>query len=98
MSNHKLTRESVLKIADLARLELQDSEVESFAEELGAIFGHFESLAKIQTTGVVPLLTPTQIEPTVREDQVQIGLGAEKALMNAPEKQGNLFKVPPVVG
>lgn len=93
-----LTKDVVAKIADLAKLQVSEAETREYAEQLTAILGHFEKLSKINTDGVAPLVTPSPIESNVREDVVRPGLGGERAVANAPEKQGHLFKVPPVVG
>lgn len=98
VSSNQITKEVVHKIADLAKLELTDKEIGDFAERFTAIFEHFQKLSKVNTEGIEPLVTPAPIGFAPREDVVQKGLGGERSLMNAPEKQGNLFKVPPVVG
>ena len=98
MSSKQITKEVVHKIADLAKLELSDNEITDFAERFTSIFEHFEKLSKVNTDGVVPLVTPSPIAFSPREDVVEKGLGGELSLKNAPERQGNLFKVPPVVG
>ncbi len=93
-----LTKEVVLKIASLGKLELADGEVEDYAKTLTVIFEHFEKLGKIDTSNVEPMITPSPIESIPRQDIVEGSLGADRALVNAPARQGNLFKVPPVVG
>ncbi len=98
MSSNEITKEVVHKIADLAKLELTDQEIGDFAERFTAIFDHFQKLSKVNTDGIEPLVTPAPITFTPREDVVAKGLGGELSIKNAPEKQGNLFKVPPVVG
>lgn len=93
-----VTPEVVKKIAELSRLEVSEQDVATLTTQLSAIFSHFEQLNKVVTTGVEPLVTPSPIEQFFREDDVSDEFGAEGALSNAPERQGNLFKVPPVVG
>ncbi len=88
---------TVNKVAGLGRLELTDEEKKTYATQLTNILGYFEKIAQIDTKNVQPLVTPTDIEAFWREDEAKAGLGAEAALSNAPEKSGNLFKVPPVV-
>ncbi len=98
MSSGAITKEVVHKIADLAKLELTDKEITDFTEQFAAIFEHFQKLSKVNTEGIEPLVTASPVTFHPREDVVLRGLGAEKSLQNAPERQGNLFKVPPVVG
>ena len=88
---------AVNKVAGLARLQLTDEEKKLYAAQLSAILGYFEQIAKIDTKNVLPLVTPTDVEAFWREDELEKSAGADVAMANAPEKSGNLFKVPPVV-
>ena len=87
----------VKAISKLASLQLTKEEEESFKLELESIFKYFEQIKDIDTENVEPLVTPAEIESYFREDKVKTQWEAEEALSNAPEKSGNLFKVPPVV-
>lgn len=87
----------VQKIAKLARLALTPEEEKVFEPQLNAIFKYFEELSSVNTEGVEPLVTPSEIELVFREDEKEITQTVEEALQNAPERSGNLFKVPPVV-
>jgi len=98
MSSSQISKDVVNKIADLAKLKLTENEVVEFTEQFKAIFDHFQKLSKVNTDNIEPLVTPSPITPQPREDVAVHGLGAEKSLQNAPDRQGNLFKVPPVVG
>lgn len=84
-------------IAKLARLKITDSEAQEYSEQLGKALSHFEQIAKVNTEGVEPLVTPTEIEAYWREDVVEKQFTSEEMTKNAPAKAGNLFKVPPVV-
>ncbi len=92
-----IKREEVEKIASLARLHLTDEEKNKFAQQLSAVLTSFQELSTIDTAGVQPLVTPTEIEPFFREDRVETWPETEAALANAPETSGRLFNVPPVV-
>lgn len=92
-----ITKETVLKISNLARLQISEAEAAAFTKQLNETLDNFNKIAKVDTSNVEPLLTPSEITPHLREDKVVTGQGAEKILANAPEKSGNLFKVPPVV-
>lgn len=92
-----IQREEVEKVAALARLKLSEEETQNYAQQLSAILDYFSQLKDIQTEGVEPMVTPTEMAQYLRADAVQPGFGAEVALANAPERSGNLFKVPPVV-
>lgn len=90
-----ISKETVEKIADLARLRLAAEEVTEFSKTLSAILEHFDELNEIGTKNIEPLTTPTAILSRTRED-VAVSSGID-VLSNAPEKSGALFKVPPVV-
>lgn len=94
-----ISEDEVSRVAHLARLSLSSEEIKKLAEQLSTVLKHFEHVSKINTDGIEPLVTPTDIEPFWREDKVVDATGAsEAAMQNAPESVGNLFKVPPVVG
>ena len=94
-----LSREEVLRIASLARLELTPDEVELFAVQLGAILDYVAQIRDLDTSGVPP---PSHVlnQPIDRDDQPVESLPRDAALANAPEaaKQAGLFKVPRVFG
>jgi aspartyl-tRNA(Asn)/glutamyl-tRNA(Gln) amidotransferase subunit C len=92
----KLSLETVKKVSHLARLKLNDQEIASVAVQLSAVLENFEQIAQVDTKGVIPLLTPTDIAFVVRKDVVE-PFDSEKILAQAPDKAGRLFKVPPVV-
>jgi aspartyl-tRNA(Asn)/glutamyl-tRNA(Gln) amidotransferase subunit C len=85
------------KVAKLARLELSEDELAIYPKQFASILQHFEQIAKIDTTGVEPLVTPTDMTQHLRPDELKVWEGVESGLANAPERSGNLFKVPPVV-
>lgn len=87
----------VNKIAHLARLRINDSEVGEYQKQMSDILQYFEEIASVDTAGVEPMVTPSEIELIFREDKKEKCQSAEEALQNAPERMGNLFKVPPVV-
>lgn len=94
----KVTVSDVAKVSTLARLQLDEAELISLSETLSAVLANFEQIANIDTAGITPLVTPTDMTMSFREDKVSETLGdSERLLENAPEKSGRLFKVPPVV-
>ena len=84
-------------VALLARLNLSDEEKNKFQEQMGSILEYFEDLNEVNTDGVVPLVTPTEIVNEFRQDEPVHWQEAETALNIAPDIKGNLYKVPPVV-
>ncbi len=87
----------VRKVAQLARLQILSNEEPQYQAEMESILKYFEEVSAIDTQGVEPLITPTDIELVFREDKRMTEQTVEEAMQNAPERSGNLFKVPPVV-
>ena len=92
-----LTKETVEKVSKLARLKLSGAEVDAFSQQLSAVLDAFEKIAQVDTDGIRPLVTPTDMSVSLRPDEVHKELDSDDMLTNAPEKTGRLFKVPPVV-
>ncbi len=93
-----ISEEKVERTAYLARLSVTPAETKELAKQLSSVLKHFEHVSKVDTKGVEPLVTPTDMEAFWRVDQAQSWESPEVATANAPETMGNLFKVPPVVG
>jgi aspartyl-tRNA(Asn)/glutamyl-tRNA(Gln) amidotransferase subunit C len=91
------TKETMEHVSKLARLKLSSEELEQFGKVLSAVFENFEKIAEIDTAGVKPLVTPTDMMVSLRPDIAERTVASEKLLENAPDKSGRLFKVPPVV-
>jgi len=87
----------VKKVAELARLKISDTEEQDYKNQLTAILKHFELLEAVNTDGIEPMVTPSDIELSYRADESVNWEGSEKAIDQAPDKAGRLFKVPPVV-
>lgn len=92
-----IDKKTIEHIAKLSRLHVSESEAQEFSNQLSKALGYFEQISKVDTTGVEPLVTPTQINAFWREDIQKSETTAEEIVANAPDKVGNLFKVPPVV-
>ncbi len=93
-----MDKKEVEKIGRLSRLKLTSDDVDFYTNHLSMILKHFEELATIDTSEVEPLVTPIPPAPHIAKDEVRRSVTTEEILKNAPEKSGNLFKVPPVVG
>lgn len=84
-------------IARLARLQVSKEEAAEYGEQLTKVLAHFQQIAAVNTEGVEPLVTPSDIEFGLRPDEARRENSTAEMLNNAPERAGNLFKVPPVV-
>lgn len=94
-----LTRDQVVRIAELARLELTADELDLFTRQLGDILGYVEQIQRLDTTGVAPT-SHVLNRPWEREDTPGESLDLADALANAPDAapEAGLFKVPRVIG
>ncbi len=92
-----LDLDTVRKVATLSRLELTDNEIKDFAGQLSAVLENFVQLQAVDTKGIEPMVTPTDLSVRLREDEAVKVQDTEPFLANAPARSGNLFKVPPVV-
>jgi len=93
----KLDESQVRKVAKLSRLELSDVEVGEFASQLSAILDYVEKMNELDTENIEPLAHCLPISNVLRPDHVTESLGAEKALANAPQRDGDFFKVPKIL-
>ena len=96
-----ISRTDVEKIAELARLELTESETESFTKQLASILTHIEKLNELDTTDIEPTSHSGDDEDsacTLREDETRPSLGQQVAVANAPDAEAGYFKVPKVIG
>ena len=94
------SRDQIAAIAGLAHLELDASEIELFARQLGEILAYAEIVQQIDTTGVPPTATLVSRHVGDRADEIQPSLGRDEALAGAPDAalDGGFFKVPRVIG
>jgi aspartyl-tRNA(Asn)/glutamyl-tRNA(Gln) amidotransferase subunit C len=90
-----ISKEDVLHVARLARLDLSDAEVERFQEQLSAILEAVSKVQELDLAGVPPTSHPHDIVNVWREDEPRPSLSVEEALANAPDRDGDLFRVPP---
>jgi aspartyl-tRNA(Asn)/glutamyl-tRNA(Gln) amidotransferase subunit C len=93
----KINREQVAHVAKLARLAMTPEETERFTEQLSNILTYVEKLNQADTSRVEPTSHVLPLFNVFREDQVRPSLGSDKAVENAPEKEGPFFKVPKII-
>ena len=94
------TREDVAKIAALANLELDPSEIDLFARQLGDILRYAEQVQQVDTAGVPATASVLTRHSAERPDEVQPCLDRDEALAGAPDAalDAGFFKVPRVIG
>jgi aspartyl-tRNA(Asn)/glutamyl-tRNA(Gln) amidotransferase subunit C len=100
-----VTTEEVLRVAELANLELTTEEVPRMQRDLNAILGHIAQLNELDTAGVPAMaqvgeMLGAEAELTgvsLREDAVRPSLDRKAVMASAPETDGRFFKVPKVI-
>ena len=92
-----LTQEELAHVAQLARIEMDEEELQRMAEQLDAILRYAAKLAEVDTTGVVPTTHTQEEVNALRDDEVQPSLSQEQALYGAPVRNAEAFIVPRVI-
>jgi aspartyl-tRNA(Asn)/glutamyl-tRNA(Gln) amidotransferase subunit C len=92
-----LTPEEVRKVALLARLELDDEEVERQAKHINNLLAQFQKLQELDVTGIEPTSHSLPVYNVFREDAARPSLPREEVLQNAPEAREGYFIVPRIV-
>ncbi len=93
-----ITREQVEHVARLARLKIEDRELERFARQIGAVLEYVETLGQVDTEGVPPTFHAIDLTNAFREDKETGHLEHPEALANAPLAENGLFVVPKILG
>ena len=89
----KLSRDEVLHIARLARLGLSETEMDKFSEQLSNILESFEVLQQVDTSNVPPTAQSIPLQNVLRDDEVAASLPESEILANAPQRDGDYFRV-----
>jgi len=90
-----ISKDEVLHVARLARLALTDEEIERLTEELGAILDAVGVVAELDLADVPPTSHPLDLVNVWDEDEPRPSLSLEDVFANAPDRDGDHFRVPP---
>lgn len=94
----KLSREDILKLARLSRLELTEEEITQFQNEIGDILKYVEQLQSVDLEGLEPTYQVTGLKDVTRPDDIiDYQASPSDLLKSAPDSQDNHFKVPRMV-
>ena len=93
----KITKEQVLYVAHLARLDLSADAIERFAGQIDEILGYIEKLNQVDTADVEPTSHAILLTNAFRDDEHRQHLDRERALANAPEQEDGSFVVPKII-
>ena len=91
-----ITREDVLHLAELSRLEISEEEIEPLKKDLDGIIGYISQLDELDTDGVEPTYQCFDMQNVWREDEIQ-SFDSEDLLNLAPDSEDNQIKVPKVL-
>ena len=90
-----ISREQVLHVAELARLDLTEEEIVRLQEQLSAILDAVGKVSELELGDVAPTSHPLDLVNVWAEDEPRPSLTADDALANAPRREGDAFRVPP---
>jgi len=93
----KITKDEVMHVANLARLDMDEASIDKFADQIGTILEYVDVLNRVDTQGVTPTSHAISLTNVFREDREQKTLERDKALANAPQKEDGNFVVPKVI-
>ena len=97
MPELKITMKEVDHVARLARLALSDAEKERMRRELDGILSYIDKLRALDTTGVEPTSHAVPLTNVMRDDVERPSLPQDEMLANAPDRHGELFRVPRII-
>jgi len=92
-----LSRDEVLHVARLARLHLTEEELERMRAQLDAILAYVDKLRELDVEGVEPTSHAVPLVDVMRDDALAPCLPQEAALANAPDRDGEFFRVPRII-
>ena len=84
-------------VANLARLDLNEEEIQDFTSQLNDIISFVKQLERVDTTNIEPTSHASAVVNVIREDKLRKGMGSDVALKNAPDQSKQQFKVTRVV-
>jgi len=93
MAETHLSAEDVRAIADLARLELRDDDVALYRRQLSAILDYFQKLEELDTSQIDPTSSVLPLTNVMRADEAGEALSVDEAIDNAPDSDGEQFRV-----
>jgi aspartyl-tRNA(Asn)/glutamyl-tRNA(Gln) amidotransferase subunit C len=89
-----ISRDEVLHVAGLARLDLSEDEIERFRGQLNAILEAVGKVAELDLSDIEPTAHPLDLVNAWAEDEPRPSLSVDEALANAPDREGDFFRVP----
>ncbi len=93
----KITKEEVIHVAHLARLDIDTLSIDKLAGQIGGILEYMDTLGRVNTENVTPTTHAISLTNAFRKDVEKPPLARQEALANAPEKEDGAFVVPKII-
>ena len=93
----KINSSDVRKVAQLARLELPEDQIETYTSQLEEILSYVDQLQEIDTQNVPQTTRAVEVVNAMREDMVVLNSSREEILNQAPHREGDFFRVPKIL-
>ena len=94
----KINSKDVRKVAQLARLDIPEEEINTYTKQLEKILGYVAQLEQVNTTDIPPTTRAVEVLNVTREDTVINTSVREELLDLAPQREGDFFRVPKILG
>jgi aspartyl-tRNA(Asn)/glutamyl-tRNA(Gln) amidotransferase subunit C len=93
-----ISRDDVVHVAKLARLDLTEEELELFTPQLAAVLDHAADVEALDVADVPPTAHPYPLRNVFRQDEIRPSIDRDEVLGQAPAVEDRRFKVPPILG
>ena len=93
----KISSSDVRKVAQLARLELPEDQIETYTKQLEEILSYVDHLQEINTENIPPTTRAVEVVNAMRDDFVEVNSSREDILNQAPQREGDFFRVPKIL-
>jgi aspartyl-tRNA(Asn)/glutamyl-tRNA(Gln) amidotransferase subunit C len=97
-SGSHITAADVAKVARLARLDIDEADIEHFTDQLAKVLQHFEDVDALDLSAVEPMTQAYPLVNVLRDDVIQPCLDRDEVLAVAPDAEDGRFRVPPIIG
>ena len=94
----RLTRQDVAHVANLARLQLSEEELDLYTEQLAVVLDHAADVASLDLNGVAPTAHAMAVTNVLRTDELHPCLDRDEVLAQAPSVEDHRFRVPRILG
>ena len=93
----KISSSDVRKVAKLARLELEEDQIDTYTAQIEEILSYVDQLQEIDTQNIYPMTRAVEVVNVTREDSIEVNCSREDILNQAPHREGDFFRVPKIL-